>query len=292
MFGISYGFYRPVIGFAVMLLFEACAAVLAVLAVSRTKDVKTDNELFEMADNALVSKFNHTFGTLSFSAFYVIFAVILLSLPLILISSDYVNSVIPLYTYFTVFFWGIVLILALVYLKCKTRYIQRITGEVIDEAVHPQTVLPVSKSRKAMNIIQIVLTVLAGVLFVTAPYLDYKPNETTFLYTFTILIGLGCLLGNIGCFVVFLVKSKMGRKELLLPGIRNIFFIPSALIVSNMHSMGWTHLLPNENEWTADSLTRYDIWETEYLWYTLALAGIVIIVFSVIAYFQERLRKC
>ena len=38
MFGISYGFYRPVIGFAVMLLFEACAFVIAVLAVNRCEN--------------------------------------------------------------------------------------------------------------------------------------------------------------------------------------------------------------------------------------------------------------
>ena len=88
MFGISYGFYRPVIGFAVMLLFEACALVIAVLAVSRTKDVKTDNELFEMADESLVARFNNTLGTMSFAAFYAVFAVVLMSLPLILTTSD------------------------------------------------------------------------------------------------------------------------------------------------------------------------------------------------------------
>lgn len=133
MFGISYGFYRPVIdrpviGFAVMLLFEVCALVIAILAVSRTKDVKTDNELFEMADSSLVARFNNTLGTLSFAAFFVIFAVIFLSLPLILVPSDYVHSVATPYSYFTVFFGGIVLILALVWLKCKKPYMAWITG--------------------------------------------------------------------------------------------------------------------------------------------------------------------
>ena len=39
MFGISYGIYRPVIEFTVMLLFEACEFVIAVLYVIKTKDV-------------------------------------------------------------------------------------------------------------------------------------------------------------------------------------------------------------------------------------------------------------
>ena len=77
MFGISYGFYRPVIGFSVMLLFEICAFVLALLAINRTKYVKNDNEIFEMAEDSIVENFNATFGNMSFAAFLAVFAVIL-----------------------------------------------------------------------------------------------------------------------------------------------------------------------------------------------------------------------
>ena len=281
MFGISYGFYRPVIGFAVMLLFEACALVIAVLAVSRTKDVKTDNELFEMADETLISKFDNTLGTMSFGAFFVILAVVLLSLPLILVTSDYVNSVVTPYSYFTVFFGGIVLILALVYLKCKKPYQLWITnGELPQKPSEP-----IGKTRKKMSIIQIALTVFAGILFVVAPYLDYNPNETPFLYTATVLLGLGCLLASIIAFVVFLVRQKEERTKLLLPGIRNLLIIPSALIVSNMHSMSWWHG-PGDIEWQ-----RYEAWYTEYLLYALVLAASVFIVFSLIEILVQRKRK-
>ncbi|MBR6649390.1 MAG: helix-turn-helix transcriptional regulator, partial [Bacteroidaceae bacterium] len=193
MFGISYGFYRPVIGFSVMLLFEACALVATVLAVSRTKDIKRDNELFEMADESLVSRFNNTLGTLSFLAFYVIFAVVVLSLPLILITSDYVNSVVTPYSYFTVFLGGLVLILALVYLKCRDPYLAWVSSGKIPEKPNDD----ISKARRKMSMVQIVPTILAGVLFVIAPYFDYNPHETTFLYTALVLIGLACLLVNI-----------------------------------------------------------------------------------------------
>ena len=63
MFGISYGFYRPVIGFAVMMLFEVCAFALAALAVSKARDIKEYNELFELADPSLKTKFNRTFSS-------------------------------------------------------------------------------------------------------------------------------------------------------------------------------------------------------------------------------------
>ncbi len=278
MFGISYGFYRPVIGFAVMLLFEACALVIAVLAVSRTKDVKRDNELFEMADESLVSRFNNTLGTLSFLAFYVIFAVVVLSLPLILITSDYVNSVVTPYSYFTVFFGGIVLILALVYLKCREPYLAWISSGKIPEKPNED----ISKARRKMSMVQIVPTILAGILFVIAPYFDYNPHETTFLYTVVVLIGLACLLVNIISFVVFLICQKLDRTKLLVSGIRNILFIPSALIVSEWHSISYAD---------DTDIQRYDSWQTEYLWYALALAAIVLILFSLLDIVVNKRRR-
>lgn len=279
MFGISYGFYLPVIGFAVMLLFEVCALVIAVLAVSRTKDVKTDNELFEMADSSLVSRFNNTLGSLSFAAFFTIFTVILLSLPLILITSDYMYSVVTLNSYLTVFFGGIVLILVLVWLKCRKAYISWITnGELPQKPSEP-----INKTRRKMTLIQVLLTIAAGALFVVAPYLDYDPNETTYLYTVIVLVGLVCLLASIISFIVFLIKAGKGRTKLLIPGIRNILFIPSALIASEMH--GWWH------DAGSTMGQRYECWYTEYLWYALALAATVFILFSLLEILVNKRRK-
>lgn len=271
MFGISYGFYRPVIGFAVMLLFEVCALVIAVLAVSRTKDAKRDNELFEMANESLVSKFNNDLGTLSFFAFYVIFAVVVLSLPLILITSDYVNSVVTPYSYFTVFFGGIMPILALVYLKCKEPYLLWISSGKIPEKPNED----ISKVRRKMSMVQIASTVFASVLFVIAPYFDY-PHETTFLYTAIVLIGLACLLASVVTFVVFLIRQKSDRTKLLVSGIRNILFIPSAIIISEWHYTGW------ESYGSDTNFKRYDFWHTESLLVALILAAIVLLLFSLL----------
>ena len=281
MFGISYGFYRPVIGFAVMMLFEACALAIAVMAVSRTRDVKNDNELFEMADSSLSDRFNGTLGKLSFAAFFVILAVIVLSLPLILISSDYVNSVVTPYSYFTVFFGGIVLILVLVYSKCKNPYLAWITNGELPQKPDE----PISKTRKRMSMLQLALTVIAGVLFVIAPYFDYDPHETTFLYTAVTLIGLACLLASVIIFVVFLICQKAERTKLLIPGIRNLLLIPSALIVSEMHSMSWWYD-PGDVEGY-----RYESWHSEYLWYALALTAIVVVVFALIEEIIKRKAK-
>ena len=272
MFGISYGFYRPVIGFAVMLLFDTCALVIAILAVSRIKDMKTYNELFEMADVSLVARFDNTLGRMSFAAFYVIFAVVLISLPLILITSNYVDSVVTPYSYFTVFFGGIVMILTLVYLKCKKQYLAWIINGEIPQKPNK----PIGKTLKKMSILQITPTIIASILFVIAPYFDYNPNSSTFLYTAATYIGLACLLASIITFVVLLISQKSERTKLLIPGIRNLLFIPSAIIVSEMHSTGWQYN-PGDVEGQ-----RYDFWNLEYLWYALALVAIIFIVFALI----------
>lgn len=133
--------------------------------------------------------------------------------------------------------------------------------------------------------IQLALTVIAGALFVITPYFDYNPNETTFLYTAVVLIGLACLLASVIIFVVFLICRKAERLKLLLPGIRNLLIIPSALIVSEMHSMGWWYDLGDiEGQ-------RYESWHLEYLWYALALVAVVFIVFSLIEILLQKKRK-
>ena len=265
MFGISYGFYRPVIGFAVMLLFETCALVIAILAVSRTKDIKTDNELFEMAEECLVSRFNSTLGNLSFLAFYLILAVVLLSLPFIFVTSDYVDSVITPYSYFTIFFGGIVLILALVYFTCRRPYFVWITNGALPKPICGY----VSAVRRKMSIIQVVMLVVASILFDIAPYFYDK----IYVAEAVTLVGIACVLTNIITFFVFFIHKKTERTKLLIPGIRNILLIPSVLFVSKSHVYG------------------YDYWDPEYLFLAFASAAVVFILFCLIELVSKKIRK-
>lgn len=235
-----------------------------------------------MADDALIAKFNNTLGSLSFMAFFVIFAIILSSLPLILVTSDYVNSVMTLYSYFTIFFGGIVWILVLIYLMCKKTYMAWIT----DNQLPPKAEEASAKSRKKMTTIQISLTLLAVIIFVLAPYLTSKPTDNFSLFDAVMFLGVACLLANIITFFTFLIKCKNDRKELMLPGIRNILLIPSALIASRMHIVIWCSYNP-ENEYSVDALQRCDSWHLEYLGYAVALAVIVFVVFSLINSMQS-----
>ncbi len=276
MFGISYGFYRPVIGFAVMLLFEVSAAAVAVLAVSRTKDMKTDNELFEMADSMQVERFNRMLGERSFWAFYLVFSIIILSLPLILIRSDYVKSVITPYTYFTVFFGGIVMMLVLIGLKCRKPYMIWIAEGELPRKEKNEFSIRCAR----MTLVQIGLTVLAGTLFVIAPYFDTSRGEVSVGFTIVVILGLVCMAASIVFFGVFLVRQKEERKKFLLSGVRNIFMLPAAMIVAEMHSFGWRGVGGEDS-----FHIRCEFWYEEYLWYAIAYCLIVFIVFAFIDVF-------
>lgn len=264
MFGISYGFYRPIIGFAVMLLFEVAAVVLAVFAVNKAKSVKSDNEVFEEADDSLIAKFDNTLGAFSFTAFFAVASVVLLSLPLVIpLALLYFGySVIASRSYFTCFFAVITLTMILVFRKCRKPYIEWIT-----DRHSPKN--PITTKVRIMSAIQIGLIVTAGFFGIASTHV-----EAGIILSIPALV---CLAAVIGCFVVFLLKNKEERKEFVLPGIRNIILIFSIHIFSLAHVTVWTYY--------DDDLSQgvfSDYWQTEYLWYTVVFVVLVFVVFSII----------
>ena len=282
MFGISYGFYRPVIGFAVMLLFEVCSLALSVLAVSRTRDVKDGNELFSMADDALIATFNRTCATLSFSAYFLIFSSVLLSVPLLLNFDSFTNSVLTIRSYLSYFFFGIVLILIFVWLKCKRLYTAWITGAVYEKPKKADT-------QRAMTIVQLSLTAFAGMIFLFAPYFD-KPNAGFTWFDAFIIVALLCYLISIVYFIIILKTNKALRKTLWLPGIRNLLTMLPLPLLQRAHYVSWCYV--NEDivgnfQASLIQYKPYDTWNIEYIWYTAAISLIIFMLFSVIDFIMK-----
>lgn len=272
MFGISYGFYRPVIGFSVMMLFEICAFALIGIAVSRTKDLKTDNELFDAADDSLKERFHKTLGTMSFTGLFVILTVLLATLPFILINAaDRCLNFLPLESYFIFSFLGVFLILAAVYLKGKGPYTAWVTDQ---KAIKASPHRPSKMTR-----LQVALILLSTVLFLTAPYFDANPRVVSVPQMIFVFLGFGCLLAVPVAFILFLIRNKAHRKTLVVSGVRNILLIPCALIAAQAHNSGWnTYPGIYGSDSTQPTYERYDIWYSEFLLYAIALAGVVLIL--------------
>lgn len=269
MFGISLGFYRHFIGFTVLLLFEACAAVIAIVAVSRAKDIKTDNELFEMADDAQITRFSNVLGSFSFWAFYTVFSVMLISLPFVLSGLNYVQCVIPIYSYFIVSISVAVMIIILVYLKCRNPYMNWIANGYFPYNGKKM----VSVFSNKLTVVQISLTVLAGFAFVIATYFKTASGFISFFYDVLNVLGILLMAASVVIFCVFILKHKQERSRYLLPGIRNIFLLPSALIASVSHTTEWR---------LGEQLKLYDVWQKEYLLYAVVYFAVVFILFSLI----------
>lgn len=281
MFGISYGFYRPQIGFAVMLLLEVAAVFLAVLAVSRARAVKTDNEIFEEAEDSLTAEFDKTLGTFSFNAFFCALSTVLLSLPLILAVSDYVESVIAFSDYCTFFLAGIALILALVFLKGRKPYIKRFTKncEKVGE--------PATRKIRLMDMVQIGLITVSGVILTVLPRFETSYEEKGILPVIAGIAVYACYAAVLVCFVLFLLKNKELRKDLILPGIRNIFLIPSAISFSHIYWIWWSSPIgAGEND--LPQYEKRELFSPEYIWYTFIYAALVIVIFSVIDILAKR----
>ena len=83
MLGISYGFYRPEIGFPVMLLFEVAAVIVAIIFINKTKELRNDNDIFEKIEEREINNYNKILGNYGFLVIFSAIAVIVLSAPFI-----------------------------------------------------------------------------------------------------------------------------------------------------------------------------------------------------------------
>lgn len=216
MFGISYGFYRPVIGFAVMILFEISSLVVTALSITKAKDSRDDNELFEKADESLINKYNKTLGDLSFRSIFSVFSSVVLALPLVLIRDDYVESVIEILSYFIFFFWILALILYCLYLKFRKPFSHWIvygSFPIKDDST--------IKVKNNMTVIQLILLPLGFLFVVIVEGISYFESYHDFIFCFE-LLQLILIIANIVFCIIYVLKQKEHRKIYVVIGARNV----------------------------------------------------------------------
>ena len=287
MFAITIGFFKSEIGFAVMLLFQIPAFVIAVTAVSRVKTTRRGNELFGYAGSNELKDFDKAFGNYSFFIFCTLFAVILISVFLLFdlnITTLYVETVMTetgLMTTGKIFRYDVIviaLVLSAIYLYLKDIFISWITEKPIK--------FNFDKTEIIMTVIQTAFVVLGSILFIIAPYGDISVNDVSpFSIAFNIL-GLVCLVGNIVSFAVFAIRHKKNRKNLIFKGIRNSLFTVSGFLISFVHGVSFTTF--DEITTEATVWERCDEWSPGYLIVALLFAFSVIILFKVIERIIEK----
>ena len=271
MLAITYGFYRPVIGFAVLGLFAVSAFVVAVIGTNKLKEKKNENELFENADEELIKRYNGTLGNYSYVAFFAVlsvFAVIIIlaiSIPLLLRMAGYVNGVMTVASFFR-FFGGIIPALVIVFIALKDRYCAWITGQPYKEKKREK-----NSKLLLMNLLQWGTVVLSGILFVVAPYFaadkSWSAEDTLFI------IACFMLSASAVIFVVFISVYKSDRKKIAFSGTRNLLLIIPAILIENVHYVEMYH---------TDSLEIYEWWQIDYALIALTVTLTIFMIFEII----------
>ncbi len=281
MLGISYGFLRPVIGFFVMLLFEASSVVCAVIAINKMKEAKSDNELFDFAEPSLINKFNNALGEFSYAVFFVSLCAILLSMPLAFVKPSFVYSVLNFELYLLYFVPPVALMLFVIYTFTKRRYSAFITEQKYIKSMDNNVI--------TMNFLQLGAVLVAGALFIIAPFYVTHLEKTSVIYVSLIALAFVLLIFCIVCFFVFISKYKSNRDRLILSGVRNLIMIPICIMLIGVHEygFGWSS---GSNIDTNGNIVyeKTDFWNMEYFWASAALAIAVFVIFKIFSIIKKK----
>ncbi|MBQ2901456.1 MAG: helix-turn-helix domain-containing protein [Agathobacter sp.] len=253
-----------VICWVILILSQIVAFIMVTIAVAQMRDIRLDSEMFENADAALVKKYDKYLGDFSYLIYYLIAAVVF--------------TFYLLFTYMMPEYTGIacvIVILTAGYWLLKGKYVTWITGAKKEDKTIQEEIVHVELF-KNMNRIQIGTLLLYAALFFFAPYFEPSP-EDMIVEVITAVIAICLLLANVISAIAGITKEKENRKKFIFYGVRNILLLPSAFLLSQIHSVGWGY----DN---GVSPYKYEYWYPEYLVYTAAWALGIIVIF----YMMER----
>lgn len=278
MFGVSYGFYRRVVGFGIELVLVVVAVIFAVIAVSRIKDARQDNELFEDIKPDLDEKLRKAMAKYSYMAFFTALAVVLLAFPLLYFPTYDMYAVLTFDRYLFGFFPFVALLLVVIYFVTYEVYARWITGQRNGN---------LNKRAAMLNKIQIALMITAGILFLIAPYFITREG-VSFLATVIAVVALALLVLCLGMFIYGIIAYKEDSRAIIRTCLRNVFIAPAVFLLSRVHNRGWySEMTSAENIETGESFDisgfqTVDYWEYEYFILFLICVMVVVVVFEII----------
>ncbi len=282
MLGITYGFYRPVIGFSLMLLIETAAVTITAIAITKYKEVKQESELFEQLPELLAEGYYEKLAFYSYFACFAALTVFLLSLPLLLLSdSGYLHRVLSAESYLTMVVPITVLILFFLFQQCKGRFGAWITGRPYEKERNRPPYQP--RVRK-LSLFQLCPLLVACLLFTFGKNFETKPEGDgwkSIACTLVAVVLCGfCFL----CGILFPLRSPGYRKPMILFSLRNTLLIIPTVILYDVHRISFLRV---SEVGIGDPLgtakwERYDIWHPEYILLALGIALGIYLVFHIL----------
>ncbi len=222
LFTIAYTFYRPLLGFGIMLILIIASVTTQFFSINTARASTGDHEI--SADRQkLLLPLQKTINRYTFAVFMSNAAVIILSLPFILIrDSFYVESVISLNTYLA---WLPVLLIIIA--LCGLLFLNLLQNKLFIEKKSWPGGYPAEKMRR-MNLIQ------GGALLLSfVPVaIDYRLSSAKlFLIAMFYLLFIFAII----YLLTVVIKSRAGTERLLLlaAGSRNLLYAIALLYFSS-----------------------------------------------------------
>lgn len=217
LFTTAYAFYRPVLGFGIMLIFVIASITAELFLLNTCRASTRDHEI--IGDREILEPLWKTTNRYSFAVFMIDIAVVILAMPFILVRvSYYVDSVISTKSYLSML-PTLILIIALLCAFLMNIFKEKL---FLSEEVSSGKVYSVKKMRR-LNFFQgAAMTAALFIPLCGAFYLE----ENSFL-SYICIAGFFAMLGLIILsMIVPVVKSKdrFERYMLLAAGLRNLLY--------------------------------------------------------------------
>lgn len=209
MLAISYGFYKPIIGFAVLMVFVIASVLLTLLSLNRLNDQAKDNELFDNLIEADTDYFKRTRYRFTFISLFINAIVVLWSLPFVIVRDAVILDSIITFEYYLKLVPLFILITLVIFLITNKIGLHFFLGEKYR--------IIFTKSVILLDIFQILCPFLIIVFAYLMIFLKVNIGGIVAIPLYIFLF-----LSFIFPAVYFTIKYKENRKLIVVAGIRNI----------------------------------------------------------------------
>ncbi len=213
--GISYGFYRPVIGFVVLVVFSIAAVFAAVFGITQFKTSVDKNDMLESVDFDIKKSVLNGYATIQFNCFFLIFCCVLMSIPLVTVKSNYVNSVLSFDSYI-MFALMIAFVLVLLYFALIDVYRLKITESYNISNIEKEKPI---YHMSFCQLILLIFTCIASVLLITS--LSSQENYSVYVFS-ELAIYIAVIIANVIIYLVLSNKNNTNKNAYKPFAIRNI----------------------------------------------------------------------
>lgn len=217
LFTIAYAFYRPVLGFGIMLLFVIASITTELVLINLSRASTRDHEI-PVDQDALV-KHNKTTNRYAFAVFMVNMAVVILSLPLIFVRDpNVVESVINMKSYYALMpFLLLIILLIIVFSINLFGELLLLNGKSSSKKAYP------AKRLRRMNFAQIAAFAASLISPLCAIFFDIDKLSLNYLAIAFVFAMYGLF---IICMIVPVVKSANSTERYMLfaAGLRNVLY--------------------------------------------------------------------